>query len=49
MLLCINASDEKDIKTIRNKIKTFANFSVNKDDEYKIILLDEADSLSIES
>ncbi len=45
-ILYINASDEKGIKTIRERIKTFINI---KSSNIKIIILDEADELSDES
>ncbi len=45
-ILYINASDEKGIKTIRERIKTFINIKSNN---IKIIILDEADELSEES
>ena len=45
-ILYINASDEKGIKTIRERIKTFINI---KSSNIKIIILDEADELSEES
>ncbi len=45
-ILYINASDEKGIKTIRERIKTFVNIKSNN---IKIIVLDEADELSDDS
>ncbi len=45
-ILYINASEEKGIKTIRERIKTFINIKSNN---IKIIILDEADELSEES
>ena len=45
-ILYINASDEKGIKTIRDRIKTFINIKSNN---IKMIILDEADELSEES
>ena len=45
-ILYINASDEKGIKTIRERIKTFINIKSNN---IKMIILDEADELSEES
>lgn len=45
--LILNASDERGIDTIRDKVKTFAmTMSTNPKSYFKIILLDEADGLS---
>ena len=41
----LNASDERGIDVVRNRIKNFARSSFGKYD-YKIIFLDEADSLT---
>ena len=57
-VLELNASDERGIKIVREKIKTFAKRRINKykpDNynfncpDYKIIILDEADALTDES
>jgi replication factor C subunit 2/4 len=54
-VLSLNASDERGIKIVREKIKTFANLSIawhNKDKNippFKIIILDEADAMSSDS
>tara|TARA_B110000208_G_C11800888_1_gene442262 strand:- start:915 stop:1877 length:963 start_codon:yes stop_codon:yes gene_type:complete len=49
----LNASDERGIKIVRDKIKNFAKYSINDNDKndinFKIIILDEADALTIES
>ena len=46
--LLLNASDERGIFTVRDKIKTFAQTSSIKG-EFKIVLLDEADALTSEA
>ncbi|MDY7082302.1 MAG: AAA family ATPase, partial [Halobacteria archaeon] len=43
----LNASDERGIDVVRDKIKNFARTSPVGDSEYKIIFLDEADSLCL--
>jgi len=51
-ILELNASNERGIQIVREKIKNFAKFSLNKDPNvanFKIIILDEADSLTLES
>ena len=56
-ILILNASDEKGIKIVREKIKSFSSLSLilqnNKSTtmipNFKIIILDEADSMSYES
>ena len=48
-VLALNASDERGINTVRKKIKTFAKQSIYKHYKYKIIILDEADSLTYEA
>jgi len=54
-VLDLNASDERGIKVVREKIKTFANLSIvwqDKDTDippFKIIILDEADAMSADS
>jgi replication factor C subunit 2/4 len=48
----LNASDERGINIIRDKIKKYAKQSVNKIDNlppWKIIILDEADTMTMES
>lgn len=45
-LLELNASDERGIDTIRTKVKSFARTKPMGDFPFKIILLDEADSLT---
>lgn len=42
----LNASDERGIDVVRNKIKNFARISPLGDAEFKIIFLDEADALT---
>jgi replication factor C subunit 2/4 len=54
-ILSLNASDERGIKVVREKIKSFASLSIVYDEKYKnippfkIIILDEADSMSNDS
>lgn len=48
-ILSLNASDERGINTVRNKIKTFAKKSIYGNYKFKIIILDEADSLTYEA
>lgn len=45
----MNASDERGINTIRTKVKDFARTKAIGDVPFKIILLDEADSLTSEA
>ena len=52
--LFLNASDERGIDTVRNKIKNFSKqklYSTNKNNQYnfKLIILDEADSMTSEA
>lgn len=42
----LNASDERGIDTVRDKIKSFAKSAPIGDEEFKIIFLDEADALT---
>jgi replication factor C subunit 2/4 len=54
-VLEFNASDERGINVIRDKIKIFAKNSINKNDKnkdkpnFKLIILDEADSMTTDS
>ena len=48
-VLSLNASDERGISSVRNKIKTFAKKSIYGNYKFKIIILDEADSLTYEA
>jgi replication factor C small subunit len=45
-LIELNASDERGIDVVRGKIKDFARAATIGQDEFKIIFLDEADSLT---
>ncbi len=48
-LLELNASDERGIETIRNKVKNFARTKAISNVPFKLILLDEADALTREA
>ena len=54
-VLSLNASDERGIKVVREKIKSFANLSIVPQEKdinippFKIIILDEADAMSSDS
>ena len=49
-ILYLNASDDRGISVVREKIKTFSKLSINKNDDdspnFKIIILDEADNMT---
>ena len=48
MVLQINASEERGIETVRNKIKEFVLTKINQDeDNFKMVILDEADSMTL--
>lgn len=46
--IILNASDERGIDTIRNKVKMFAMTQSSKKDKFKIIFLDEGDAITPE-
>lgn len=45
----LNASDERGIDVIRNKVKEFARITVMGDIQFKVILLDEADNMTADA
>lgn len=49
-ILYLNASDDRGISVVREKIKTFSKLSINKNEDnspnFKIIILDEADNMT---
>ncbi len=48
MVLQINASEERGIETVRNKIKEFVLTKITQDeDNFKMVILDEADSMTL--
>jgi replication factor C subunit 3/5 len=48
MVLQINASEERGIEIIRNKVKNFVvSKSIYKDQPFKLVILDEADSMTL--
>ena len=47
MAILLNASDERGINTIRNRVKTFARYADNREKvPFKMIILDEADEMT---
>jgi len=51
-VLELNASDDRGIKIVRNIIKKFASYSISNEEDIipiKIVFLDEADSLTLDS
>lgn len=48
-VLELNASDERGINVIRTKVKIFSQKTVNKIELFKLIILDEADSMTVEA
>jgi DNA polymerase III delta prime subunit len=51
-VLELNASDDRGIKVVREKIKSFSCMSINKYNnipDFKIIILDEADTMTNDS
>lgn len=46
----LNASDQRGIEIVRQKVKVFANMSVKSGDvPFKLIILDEADSMTVDA
>ena len=48
-VLELNASDERGINVIRTKVKVFSQKSIDKTGLFKLIILDEADSMTVEA
>ena len=48
-VLELNASDERGINIIRSKVQTFSQKTINNKINFKLIILDEADSMTIEA
>lgn len=52
-LIIINASEERGVQTIRDKIEPYCNLSLNKSNNdflnFKLIVLDEVDSMTIDA
>ena len=48
-LLILNASDERGIDTVRNKIKNFCKKNVTLGNSFKLCILDECDNLTYEA
>jgi len=48
-LLELNASDERGINMVREKVKKFSNFAAFADIPFKIIILDEADEMTADA
>ena len=48
-LLILNASDERGIDTVRNKIRNFCKKKVTLNDSFKLCILDECDNLTYEA
>jgi len=49
MLLELNASDDRNINIVRERIKNFVSSKNNVDKKYKLVILDEADQLTHEA
>ena len=48
-VLELNASDERGINIIRKKVKIFSQKTVCKKTKFKLVILDEADSMTLEA
>jgi len=48
-LLILNASDERGIDTVRNKIRNFCIKKITHHDDFKLVILDECDNLTYEA
>ena len=48
-LLILNASDERGIDTVRNKIRIFCQKKITHNDPFKLCILDECDNLTYEA